>query len=717
MDIKKMNQIKVIKRDGRKKDFSIVRIKDAIYKAYLEVETEETFFKQYRQLQDKILLDINKLNKLEITVEEVQDITIKSLQTINKKVAKGYENYRNKRTLERESKSKTFRDIDEIFNQTSEEIINNANKAGDRLQTYRAMISDVTCGNYADSRIIPSHILKEHGKSIYIHDKSYLPIPIFNCILVNWMDMLENGFHMGSTYISTPNSITTAVALLSQIISHTTSNTYGGNTLGDLDIGLEPYMQKSYNKHLDIAKRYILDKEKQTEYAWERLEKEVYDAVQGLEYEITTLMNSRGEQPFETITFGRSKTKLGRLFQKAYLETRYKGFTDGTTPVFPKICFFLERGVNLNPTDPNYDIFKLAVKCSSVRMYPDYLNVEKLIENTGDVKSPMSCRSFLATYKDENGNIITHSRFNQGVCSINLPRLAIESNHDEKKFYKLLDDALELTRQVLMIRHDMLRTVKAKQCPILYMDGAVARLNPEDSIEPLLLNGFSSISIGYVGLHNCMVALYGKSYYENEQLMNKGKAILQYIRDYCEKQKKKTTIGFSLYSTPAETLATKFCRQDTKDFGVIEGVNDIGYYENSFHYPSVKDVTAFEKIDIESNFPKIASGGAINYVQFGNMENNLEALEQVIRYAYDKVHYFGVNTRPDRCLACGYKGLIESTNLETNDYKCPQCGNIDKLKMNIVIRLCGYLGSLSERPTIDMKMKEMNTRVTHCGEL
>lgn len=421
------------------------------------------------------------------------------------------------------------------------------------------------------------------------------------------------------------------------------------------------------------------------------------------------------EQPFETITIGRSTSKFGKLFQKAYLETRYKGFTDGTTPVFPKICFFLERGVNLEPTDPNYELFKLAIKCSSVRMYPDYLNVDKLIENVGDAKSPMSCRSFLSTFRNNNGEVITHGRFNQGVCSINLPRLAIQSQGNEKEFYRLLDEALELTRELLMIRHNMLKTVKAKQCPILYTEGAVARLNPEDSIEPLLLNGYSSISIGYVGLHNAMIALYGESYYENKGLMNKAKAILQYIRDYCDEQKNKTTIGFSIYATPAETLATKFCRQDIKDYGIIKGVNDLGYYENSFHYPSVKDISAFDKIDFESEFPRISNGGNINYVQFGNMENNLEALEEVIRYAYDKVSYFGVNTRPDRCLVCGYKGLIESESVATNDYVCPQCGNKDKLKMNIVIRLCGYLGSLSERPTIDMKMKEMNTRVTHLG--
>ena len=710
-----MSNIRIIKRDGREKFFNSTRIQYVIDSASLEVgkynENDTLGVDIANAIED--YLEDNNIKC--ISVEEIQDLIISYLQQEDKEVSKAYKKYREERERIREAGSKTFKDIEAIFNQTSEEITNNANKAGDKLQTYRAMVSDVACSNYADARLIPIHILKEHKKSIYIHDKSYFPIPIFNCILVNWMDMLDNGFHMGSSFISTPQSVTTAVALLSQIISHTTSNTYGGNTLGDLDLGLEKYIERSHNKYKQVAELWVAE-EKREDYAWTMLEKEVYDAVQSFEYEISTLMNSRGEQPFETITIGRSKTKYGRLFQKAYLERRYMGFTDGTTPVFPKICFFLERGLNLEPSDPNYDLFKLAIKCSSVRMYPDYLNVEKLIENTGDVKSPMSCRSFLGTFRNNEGELVTHGRFNQGVVSINLPRLAIQSNGDETKFYELLQKSLELCKETLMIRHNMLKTVKAKQCPILYTEGAVSRLNPEDSIEPLLLNGYSSISIGYVGLHNAMVALYGQSYFENEELMKKGKAMLQYLRDYCEKQKKLTTIGFSLYSTPAETLATKFCKQDIKDYGVIESVNDLGYYENSFHYPSVKDVSAFDKIDFESEFPKIASGGAINYVQFGNMEQNLDALEEVIRYAYDKVHYFGVNTRPDRCLACGYKGLIESKNVATNDYVCPQCGNRDKTKMNIIIRLCGYLGSLSERPTIDMKMKEMNTRVVHLGE-
>ena len=286
-----MSNIKIIKRDGREKPFTTLRIEKAVENARDEIGV----------INDTLGIDVANLvedyleeNNIEcIGVEQVQDLVVETLLQEDAEVAKAYKIYREERERIRSSNSKTFRDIDDIFNQTSEEIINNANKAGDKLQTYRAMISDVACSNYADSKMIPKHILKEHGKSIYIHDKSYLPIPIFNCILVNWMDMLDNGFHMGSTFISSPQSITTAVALLSQIISHTTSNTYGGNTLGDLDIGLEKYIERSYNKHLDVAKLWVVS-EKQEEYAWNRLEKEVYDAVQGFEYEITTLMNSRG---------------------------------------------------------------------------------------------------------------------------------------------------------------------------------------------------------------------------------------------------------------------------------------------------------------------------------------------------------------------------------------------------------------------------------------
>ena len=368
---KRNNEKIVIKRDGKKVNFTITRIREAIYNAYRDIyHSDKQFNEKIGEIIVKISRRVLEKEEQEIDIEDIQDIVIEEIDRVDKIVGKAFSDYREERSRVRTANSKLFNDIDGIFNQTSEEIINNANKPGDKLQTYRAMISDVSCNNYADTKIIPPHILTEHGKSIYVHDKNYLAIPMFNCMLVNWVDMLENGFKIADTFIDTPKSFTTAVALLSQIICHTTSNNYGGNTLPDLDIGLEKYMQRSYDKHIEVAKQWINDENKQEEYAYSRLEKEVEDGCQSLEYEILTLMNARGENPFVTISFGLSTTKFGRLFQKKYLEQRIKGYSDGTTPVFPKICFYLQEGLNANPGDPNYDIFKLAVKCSSIRMYP-----------------------------------------------------------------------------------------------------------------------------------------------------------------------------------------------------------------------------------------------------------------------------------------------------------------------------------------------------------
>ena len=323
------------------------------------------------------------------------------------------------------------------------------------------------------------------------------------------------------------------------------------------------------------------------------------------------------------------------------------------------------------------------------------------------------CRSFLST---QNLDTESDGGFNQGVCSINLVRCAILSKGNEEEFYKNLQHALDLTFKSLMLRHEMLKGVKAKQNPIMFVEGAIARLNPEDTIDELLTKEHSSISIGYVGLHNTMIYLYGKSYYESEELMEKGKKIIQYMRDFCDIKKQETNIGFSLYSSPAETLATKFCRSDVKDFGIIEGVNDKGYYENSFHYPSDTDVSPFNKIDWECGFPSIANAGHIQYVEFGDMTKNIDALETIVNYAMDRTPYFGVNVRNDICLECGYHGLMDCLDKSNNDYRCPQCGNTDKSKMSVVCRLCGYISSISERQSVDGKMKEINNRVTHVGE-
>lgn len=704
-----IKNLTVIKRDNRRKPFSMTYIQEAIRKAYLDVRDEECFESNYIFLEPMIEKDIQALGVNEIEVEKIQDIIVNCLMNVDKIVAKSYEDYRNERSREREHKMKLFDDIKDVLDNCSPEARENANKAGDKIQSIRAMVSDIATREYNEAKVIPDNLLKEHKKRIYIHDEMYFGLPFHNCFLINWRDMLDNGFHIDGTYVKSPNSLRTAVTLLSQIVARCASNCYGGVSLADVCIGLEKYAQKSFNKHLKIAKEEnVPDKEG---YAWRRLKKEAYDSFQDLLYSINCLCTSRGEVPFVTVSYGLSTTKFGRLIQNSILDVRIDGFEGGVSPVFPKEIFVLKKGVNLNPEDPNYDIFKKAVLCSALRIYPDYISYDKVVEVTGDYKTCMSCRSFLGSYKDENGKYITDGRFNIGVMSINLPRLAITSNGDEKEFYRQLDECLELCRQGLMFRYNIMKNVKAKQANILWTEGAIARLNPEDTIEPLLQNGYCSLSIGYIGISNVIKSLYGVEYSPKDEIsIIKGKQIMNYMKNYCDRLKKETGLGFSLYSTPFETGATKLCKADQKEFGIIEGVNSKGYYENSFHFDSDKDITPFDKIDFESNFMGIASGGAIQYTEYPNMLNNLEALEDVIRYAYDKVHYFGINTKPDVCLKCGYHGEVETLNETDSEFRCPDCGNTDNNYLSVIRRLCGYTSDLALRKSVDNKMKEINHR-------
>ena len=707
----------VIKRDGRKVEFNKEKIKSAVIRAFRDIDIEDTPYAKEKARD--IANYIENLNR-DMNVEEIQDEVEERLMASNRKdVARAYVRFRYKKETERNTYNELDKEIQGLKDLTSEEVRNNANKAGDKLQTYRPMISDITCINYAKRHIVPEHIMKHHQKEIYLHDFNYLDVPMHNCCLVNWEDCFENGMMIGSAPIEKPKSIAVAIALISQLAAHVSSNCYGGITFINLTKGLCQYGKVSLEKHKVTARKYMSE-DKVEEYAWDMLDKEIANSMQSLEYEIQTLTNSRGEVPFITIELDcidlnatEENQKIQYMIITSMLKQRINGLTGGVTPVFPKICFELKRGNNLDSTDPYYDVFQLAVKCSSMRLYPDYLMHDKLVDVTGGYKAPMSCRSFIPELHDEEGNRITGGGFNLGVCSINLVRLAIQAEHSEEQFYKLLDEALELTREALMIRYNKMKSVKAKQAPILYQYGALARLKPEETIEKLLNKNRSTISIGYVGVHNALMALYGESFDTNKEMIIKGKQMIQYMRDYCDKLKVETNIGFSLYSTPAETLSTKFCKADIRDYGIIEGVNDKGYYENSFHYPSDTDVNPFEKIDIESQMSYIPSGGAIQYVEFGNMIHNTDALETIIKYAYDKCHYFGVNVSSDRCFECGYVGEIESLDETNNHYRCPQCGNEDNSKMSVVRRLCGYLGSLSERQTVDNKMKEINHRVKH----
>ena len=710
----------ITKRNGRKTDFNKDKIKIAVLKAFIDVDGEETAYAKEKARE--IANYIESLDK-DMDVESIQNIVEEKLMASNRKdVARSYVRFRYKRELMREAQTTLDNEIFGLKDGTSEETRNNANKDGKKLQTLKPMIADVTIIDQAKRLFFPERIMREHGKKMYVHDMNYAGLPIFNCINVKWEDTLTHGAILGNAPITDSKSFGVAIALISQIASHVSSNCYGGVTFPNLTRGLSKYAKKSLEKYRVDAKKWVSEENRREDYAWEHLAKEIKDGCQSLEYEIQTLMNSRGESPFLTIEVNtvdenadEETQKIQKMICEGFLNQRIRGL-DGRTPEFPKMVFELRRGNNLEKTDPYYDLFQLAIKCSSLRCYPDYLNYDKIVEVTGSYKPPMSCRSFLQPIKDENGKDIPYG-FNQGVVSVNLVRHALLANGDETKFYELLKDTLDnYVVPIHMIRHNQLKTVKAEQAPILYMYGIVDRLNPEESIEKLLYKDRSSISIGYVGVHNALKALYGKSFDEDKTMVEKAQKMIKFLSDYCDELKEKTNIGFSLYSTPAEVLATKFCKQDVKDFGVIEGVTDEGYYENSFHYPSDTDVSPFDKIDYECQFPYIANGGHIQYVEFGDMTKNLMALETVVRYAMEKTPYFGVNVRNDVCLNCDYHGLMENLDECNNDYRCPNCGNEDKTKMSITVRLCGYISSISERPSVDMKMKEINNRVTHVGE-
>lgn len=710
---------KVIKRDGRTVEFDKERIKSAITKAFESVDGEIT-----SQAKDKardIANYIEGLEEEQLNVEEIQDIIRNKLMSSNRKdVAEAFVEYRYIRKLTRDIVTNLDCEIFGLKDGTSEETRNNANKDGKKLQALKPMIADVTIIDQAKRLYFAEKLIKEHGKRMYIHDMNYAGLPIFNCINVNWLNTLQGGAVLGNASITDPKSFSVSISLLSQIASHVSSNCYGGVTFPNLTRGLSIYAKKSLDKYRQDAKKWLkFNRKKRERYAWEHLAKEIKDGCQSLEYEIQTLMNSRGEAPFLTIEINTvdenadaETQKIQKMICEGFLNQRIRGL-DGRTPEFPKMVFELRRGNNLDPTDPYYDLFKLAIKCSSLRCYPDYLNYDKIVEVTGSYKPPMSCRSFLQPIKNDKGEFIPYG-FNQGVVSVNLVRHAIMANGNEDKFYELLKETLdEYVVPVHLTRHNQLKTVKAEQAPILYMYGIVDRLEPNESIEKLLYKDRSSISIGYVGVHNALNALYGKSFDKDIDMVEKGKKMIQFLSDYCDKLKEETNIGFSLYSTPAEVLATKFCKQDIKDFGNIEGVTDEGYYENSFHYPSNKDINAFDKIDMESQMSYIPRGGAIQYVELGDTTKNVKAIEDVVRYAYDKCHYFGVNVSADKCFECGFVGLMDTIGDKNEDFECPCCHNKNSYKMQIIRRLCGYFSDLAQRKSVDNKMKEIAHRKNH----
>ncbi len=701
----------VIKRDGSKAPFNRDRIQAAVESAAEHTDQEIAIY----ALNVALAVELKLRDYDEVHITEIQTLVENELmQGPYKALARSYIEYRHDRDVAREKQSKLTKEIEGLIQESNADLLNeNANKDGKVIPTQRDLLAGIVAKHYAKTRILPRDVVQAHESGdIHYHDLDYAPFfPMFNCMLIDLKGMLTHGFKMGNAEIDTPKSISTATAVTAQIIAQVASHIYGGTTINRIDEVLAPYVTASYEKHLEIAREW--DIHSPEAFAKARTEKECYDAFQSLEYEVNTLHTANGQTPFVTFGFGLGTSWESRLIQQSILKNRIAGLgKNRKTAVFPKLVFAIKNGLNHKAEDPNYDIKQLALECASKRMYPDILNYDKVVEVTGSFKTPMGCRSFLNPY-EENGELIHEGRNNLGVVSLNLPRIALQAKGDINKFYALLDDKLKLARRALDTRINRLENVKARVAPILYMEGACGvRLKANDSIADIFKHGRASISLGYIGVHETIMALFGqqKHVYDDVQLREEAVKIIQHLRNAVEQWKKETGYAFSLYGTPSENLCSRFCRIDAKQFGVVEGVTDKGYYTNSFHLDVQKKVNPYDKIDFEMPYPEISSGGFICYGEFPNMQRNVEALENVWDYSYHRVPYYGTNTPIDECYECGFTGEFDCTS---KGFVCPRCGNHEPTKVSVTRRVCGYLGSPDARPFNVGKQEEVKRRVKH----
>ena len=705
----------VIKRDGSREAFNPERIVSAVSRAAAASGVDDDSF--CKEIAEGVGKELSAENAGEVDITEIQRLVEDQLMaSSHKEVARSYIEYRHDRDRARESRNNLSKEIKGLMEQSNVDILNeNANKDSKVIPTQRDLLAGIVARHYAKQFMLPRDVVTSHERGeIHFHDLDYSPFfPMFNCMLIDLRGMLEHGFKMGNAEIESPKSITTATAVTAQIIAQVASHIYGGTTINRIDEVLEPYVMKSYEKNVAIAKDWNVPDH--DGYARARTEKECYDAFQALEYEINTLHTANGQTPFVTLGFGLGTSKYARWIQKAILRNRIDGLgVNHRTAVFPKLIFAIKDGINRKPSDPNYDIKKLALRCASERMYPDILNYEQVVKVTGSFKYPMGCRSFLPKWINANGQEETDGRCNLGVVSVNLPRVAILAKGNWLEFWRILDEELEVCFRALMVRVHRMDGVKAKVAPILYMEGAYGvRLKADDPVAPIFRNGRASVSLGYIGVNETLRAMHhNQNPFESELLRTEGEMIVKHLHDACVKWREETGYGFSLYGTPAENLCRRFCALDKAEFGVIEGVTDKDYYTNSFHLDVQYKTDPYSKIDFESPYPELSSGGFICYAEFPNMRRNLEALEDVWDYTYDKIPYFGTNTPIDQCFACGYKGEFECTS---KGFVCPNCGCHDPSKVSVIRRVCGYLGAPDARPFNNGKQEEVKRRVKHLG--
>ncbi len=707
--------MKVIKRDGTSVDYDRSKIVIAIEKANAEVAAEDRIS---RGEIDAIIDGIEAQKRQRILVEDIQDLVEQGLVERNMfHLAKTYIIYRYNRALVRKANTTDESILALLRNENKELAEENSNKNTMIAATQRDYIAGEVSRDLTRRILLPEHISKAHDEgTIHFHDADYFIQPIFNCCLINIGDMLENGAVMNGKLIESPKSFQVACTVVTQIIACVASNQYGGQSVDLRHLG--KYLRRSREKfkaHVAYECAGKVDEATMDRLVDDQVRSELKNGVQTLQYQINTLMTTNGQSPFVTLFLnlqeGDPYIEENAMIIQEVLRQRLEGIKNEAgvyiTPAFPKLVYVLDEHNCLKGGKYDY-LTELAVKCSAKRMYPDYISAKKMRENyQGNVFSPMGCRSFLAPWKDEEGNYKFEGRFNQGVVSLNLPQIGILSGGDEDKFWSLLEERLDLCFEAIMCRHEALKKVRSDSSPIHWQYGAIARLPKGASIEPLLYGGYSSISLGYIGLYEVTKLVKGVSHTQ-EGGTEFALKVMNRLRKACDDWKAETNIGFALYGTPAESLCYRFARIDKERFGTIPDVTDKGYYTNSYHVDVREHIDAFDKFTFESQFQRISTGGCISYVEIPNLRHNLEALKDVVRFIYDNIQYAEFNTKSDYCQCCGFDGEIEIN--EEFQWECPSCHNTDQSKMNVTRRTCGYLG---ENFWNVGKTKEIKARVLH----
>ncbi|EPD08064.1 anaerobic ribonucleoside triphosphate reductase, partial [Lacticaseibacillus paracasei subsp. paracasei Lpp70] len=677
------------KRDGRIVDFDASKISTAITKAAESVaKLAPSDVLTIDHLTDTVTAKIRDRYHDDVEIAEIQTVVEQTLIAAEKyNWAEAYTEYRLKRDLARKQKQDVNYNVSRLVNRDESVVNENANKDSRVFSTQR----DLTAGAVAKAiglKMLPPAVANAHLRGdIHWHDLDYTPFMAeTNCCLIDFDYMLNHGFSIGNAEVEPAHSIQVAVTQMTQIIANVASSQYGGCSSDRTDQVLAPFAEKNYQKHLREFGSVIDDPAKLEALAVKQTKKDIYDALQTLEYQVNTLYSTQGQTPFVTVGFGLGTSWIEREIQKDILKIRILGLgKERRTAIFPKLVFTLKRGLNLKPEDPNYDIKQLAIECATKRMYPDVVSYDTIKRLTGSFKAPMGCRSFLQGWTDpKTGKEVNAGRMNLGVITVNLPRIAMEANGDKAKFWKIFEERMRICKEGLLYKVERTKQATPESAPILYKYGAFGhKLADTDSIDDFFKNGRATVSLGYIGLYEVGTVFYGSAWEKNPDAKAFSVSIVKALDDHCKAWEKQYGYHFSVYGTPSESLTDTFCRADTKKFGIVKDITDKEYYTNSFHYDVRKSPTPFEKLDFEKDYPQYSAGGFIHYCEYPNLKQNPKALEAVWDYAYDKIGYLGTNTPIDQCFKCGFKGEFTAT---AKGYQCPECGNHDPATCDVVKR-------------------------------